>query len=120
MGQDYRDILNIADVCLVSLKKGIEGLGVPSKTYGYFAYAKPVISIMSDKTELANNITVHKAGFNVLQDDIEGFIRAIETFVDNPELVSNFSRNALKIHEELYRKEKALKRYREIIDELIN
>jgi hypothetical protein len=34
LGDDYADVLTLADVCLVSLSKGIEGLGVPSKTYG--------------------------------------------------------------------------------------
>lgn len=118
-GQDYKDVLNIADVCLVSLKKGIEGLGVPSKTYGYFAYGKPVISIMSDETELAKNITSNNAGFNVIQNDIEGFITAIESFLANPNLIKELGENSFRIHNGLYEKSISLQKYRNLIDELI-
>ncbi|NMA74536.1 MAG: glycosyltransferase family 4 protein [Bacteroidales bacterium] len=118
-GQDYKDILNISDVCLVSLKKGIEGLGVPSKTYGYFAYGKPVISIMSDETELAKNITTYKAGFNVMQNDIEGFLTSVESFLENPKLVFECGENSLKIHNSYYKKSISLEKYRDVIDTLI-
>ena len=118
-GQDYKDILNISDVCLVSLKKGIEGLGVPSKTYGYLAYGKPVISIMSDKTELAKNITAYKAGFNVIQNDIDGFISSIESFLANENLVEDFGKNSFRLHTDLYKKSISLEKYSRMIDELI-
>lgn len=118
-GQDYKDVLNIADICLVSLKKGIEGLGVPSKAYGYFAFSKPVISIMSDETELAKSITSHEGGFNIQQEDVKGFINAIESFVDNPNLVDILSKNSFKIHEELYKRKISLSKYRTLVGELI-
>ena len=57
LGSDYTDILKISDVCLVSLAAGIEGIGVPSKTYGYLAAGKPVLAIMSDKTDIAKTCT---------------------------------------------------------------
>lgn len=117
-GQDFKDVLNIADVCLVSLKKGIEGLGVPSKAYGYFAFGKPVISIMSSETELAMNITSYKAGVNIVQNDVDGLITTIEKFVDNPNLIIEFSKNSFKIHEELYEKKISLKKYCSLINEL--
>lgn len=118
-GQDYKDILNISDVCLVSLKKGIEGLGVPSKTYGYLAYGKPVISIMSDETELAKNITAYKAGFNVIQNDVDGFITSIESFLANEKLAKDYGKNSLRLHNDLYKKSISQEKYRNVIDSLI-
>lgn len=118
-GQDYKDIMNISDVCLVSLKKGIEGLGVPSKTYGYLAYGKPVITIMSEETELARNISSSKAGFNVKQNDIKGFSKTIEYFLTNPNSIIDYGNNSLKIHNELYRKNSSLEKYRIVITDLI-
>jgi glycosyltransferase involved in cell wall biosynthesis len=117
-GQDYKDVLNIADVCLVSLKKGIEGLGVPSKTYGYFAYGKPVISVMSGETELAKHITLHNAGFNIEQNNVKGFISSIEKFLESPNLVREFGRNSFKIHRLFYEKSISLKKYCDLVDEL--
>lgn len=117
-GQDYKDVLNIADICLVSLKKGIEGLGVPSKTYGYFAYSKPVISIMSEDTELAKNIIAYNAGFNVSQGDVLGFIKVIRELIENPQKLEILNINSNKIHEELYKKELSLNKYKDMISEL--
>ena len=118
-GQDYKDILNVSDVCLVSLKKGIEGLGVPSKTYGYLAYGKPVISIMSDETELAKNITAYKAGFNVIQNDVDGFITSIESFLANENLVKDYAKNSYRLHNDLYKKSISLEKYSRMVDEII-
>lgn len=118
-GQDYIDILNISDVCLVSLKKGIEGLGVPSKTYGYLAYGKPVISIMSDESELAKNITAYKAGFNVIQNDVDGFITSIESFLANENLVKDYAKNSYRLHNDLYKKSISLEKYSRMVDEII-
>jgi glycosyltransferase involved in cell wall biosynthesis len=118
-GQDYKDILNISDVCLVSLKKGIEGLGVPSKTYGYFAYGKPVISVMSDKTEIATNIITYEAGFNVIQNDVDGFITSIDRLMANRDLVEDFGKNSFRLHNDFYEKSKSLNKYIRMVDELI-
>lgn len=118
-GQDYKDVLNIADVCIVSLKNGIEGLGVPSKAYGYFAYGKPVISLMSDETELAKNITCNNVGFNIKQNDIEKFIAVIKILLENPNLIKEFGENSFKIHKEIYEKSISLEKYCNLIDELI-
>lgn len=118
-GQDYKDILNISDVCLVSLKKGIEGLGVPSKTYGYLAYGKPVILIMSDETELAKNIIAFKAGFNVIQNDVDGFITSIESFLANENLVKDYAKNSYRLHNDLYKKSISLEKYSRMVDEII-
>lgn len=118
--QDYVDILNIADVCLVSLRKGIEGLGVPSKTYGYFAFGKPIISIMSDGTELAKKIVENKAGFNILQGDVSGFINAIDCFLQNGILLEEYGNNSYRIHSDYYKREIALKKYEAILYQLIH
>lgn len=117
--QDYKDILNISDVCLVSLKKGIEGLGVPSKTYGYLAYGKPVISIMSDETELAKNISAYKAGFNVTQNNVDGFITAIENFLANKDLVKVCGMNSFRLHNDHYKKSLSLEKYRNVVDSMV-
>jgi glycosyltransferase involved in cell wall biosynthesis len=106
-------------VCLVSLKKGIEGLGVPSKTYGYFAYGKPVISVMSDKTEIATNIITYEAGFNVIQNDVDGFITSIERLMANRDLVEDFGKNSFRLHNDFYEKSKSLNKYIRMVDELI-
>lgn len=117
-GQDYIDILNISDICLVSLKRGIEGLGVPSKTYGYFAYGKPVIAIMSDQTELAVNINAYKAGASILQGKTEKFIELITYYTNNHDLLKESQQGSLKLYEELYKKRISIDKYYNLIKEI--
>lgn len=118
-GQEYHDVLSMADVCLVSLKRGVEGLGVPSKTYGYFAHGKPIISIMSDRTELAKRITTCRAGFNVEPGDTAAFMAAIEEFLSKPDPLRVFGKNSLGIHNSYYRKETSLNKYKTMVRELL-
>ncbi|MGR5920461.1 hypothetical protein ACT7DD_10010 [Bacillus paranthracis] len=83
LGSDYTDILKISDVCLVSLAAGIEGIGVPSKTYGYLAAGKPVLAIMSDKTDIAKNLHEYNAGGSVIQGEAEKLKVLIMKYMGN-------------------------------------
>ncbi|MFS0821470.1 glycosyltransferase family 4 protein [Bacillus sp. 1P02SD] len=118
-GQDYIDILNISDICLVSLKKGIEGLGVPSKTYGYFAYGKPVIAIMSSDTELATNINNYNAGVSISQGDINRFLDVILQYKNNPNLLIKSKNGSIKLHEDLYKKNKSTDKYYNLVNRML-
>ncbi len=118
-GQEYVDLLNITDICLVSLKLGMEGLGVPSRVYGYFAYGKPVISIMSGQTEIATNISTFNAGTNILQGDIDRLIELIFLYKDNPNFLKKAQSGASKIHEELYEKNISINKYYSLVTEIL-
>jgi glycosyltransferase involved in cell wall biosynthesis len=117
--QAYKDVLNISDVCLVSLKKGIEGLGVPSKIYGYLAYGKPVLSIMSHETEIAKNLISYNAGFNIVQNNVDGFIDTIENFLVNDNLLKECTKNSYRLYDDLYKKSISLEKYSNMIYSII-
>lgn len=119
-GQDYIDILNISDICLVSLKKGIEGLGVPSKTYGYFAFGKPIIAIMSNHTELAKNINSYKAGVSISQGDIIKFTNVLLQYKNNVNLLIEAQKGSYKLHEELYKKNISINKYYSLVKQILN
>ncbi len=114
-GQDYIDALTVSDLCLVSLEKGIEGLGVPSKTYGYLAAGKPVLSIMSSRTDIARDLEQFDCGVNVIQGDITGFEKAINKYYTDPLLQKTASVNARKLYEAKYTKDISVGKYHEMI-----
>ncbi|MEN6414764.1 MAG: glycosyltransferase family 4 protein [Veillonellales bacterium] len=120
LGTDYSDVLNIADVCLVSLEKGIEGLGVPSKTYGYFAAGKPVLAIMSYETDIVKNLNEYNAGGSVLQTDVDGFENLIWRFMENKELVRICGENAKAVFHALYDRQICTDMYYKLITRIIN
>lgn len=43
--EEQNKILNYTDIALVTLSKGMYGLGVPSKTYNILAAGKPILFI---------------------------------------------------------------------------
>ncbi|MFC0475742.1 glycosyltransferase family 4 protein [Robertmurraya beringensis] len=120
LGQDYKDVLNIADVCLVSLAEGIEGLGVPSKTYGYLAAGKPVLAIMSDETDIACDLSKYNAGGNVSQGDYKGLERLILNYLNNPKQINTSGINARKLFNERYERVVCTNQYYRMITKVIN
>ncbi|MBC6003815.1 MAG: glycosyltransferase family 4 protein [Paeniclostridium sordellii] len=64
-GETYNQLLNSADLFITTLDKGIEGLGVPSKTYSYLAAGKPIIAIMNKDSEIGSLVEGNKLGIRV-------------------------------------------------------
>ncbi|RID82708.1 glycosyltransferase WbuB [Mesobacillus zeae] len=118
LGNDYSDILQIADVCLVSLAKGIEGIGVPSKTYGYLAAGKPVLAIMSKETDIAKDLTKYQAGGCVEQGDSIGLQNLLLSYSDNKEILITSAAQAKKLYEKYYTREICTEKYYKLIKEI--
>lgn len=119
-GETYIDMLNMVDYCIVSLEKGIEGLGVPSKTYGYLAYGKPIISIMSLETEISKKINEYSAGLTVIQGDVEKIHAYIKNISQNLKSIEKLKKNSLLLYGDNYTRANSLKKYEEVIKSLIN
>lgn len=72
--------LGLADVSLVTLEKGFEGMVVPSKIYGILASGRPVIAIVGKDSEITHIIREAKCGKIIqigdsqyLEDSIVGY-----------------------------------------------
>lgn len=57
------DILNECDLALVTLSKGMFGLGVPSKTYNILAAGKPILYIGEPGSEIGLLVKEHDLGW---------------------------------------------------------
>ena len=75
--------LNAANIALVTLEKGVEGLGVPSKFYPILAIGKPVIAIMSSKSEVALTIFENDIGYVVEQGNKQTLKSIIKHIASN-------------------------------------
>ena len=119
-GEDFSDILKISDCYIVSLIDGLYGLCAPSKTYSYFMTGRPVICVMDEKTEIGLDITQNNAGFIVKNGNSESLAMYIERLKNEPELISRMSKNARSIFLNKYEKEKCLKKYCDLIAQLLD
>lgn len=61
-GEEYNNLLNCADLFISTLQEGIEGLGVPSKTYTYMSVGKPLIAIMNKNSEIGSMVSEKNLG----------------------------------------------------------
>jgi len=69
--EDLGALLSLADVGLVSLLEGQEGLSVPSKTFGLMAAGVPVLAVMSERSEIARMVQEVECGVWVRPGDTQ-------------------------------------------------
>lgn len=76
------EVLNDSDLSLVTLVKGMYGLGVPSKTYNILAAGKPILYIGERGTEIWQTVEENVIGFCFEPDDrkcIVSFLQSLGT-----------------------------------------
>lgn len=90
----YAAMLARADVCLVTMEKGLEGTCVPSKFYAYMAAGKPTIAIVDPTCEVALALAEQDCGVAVTQGDSTALAESIRTLLANPSRLTSMSKNA--------------------------
>lgn len=108
--------LNAADVSLISLERGAEGLGVPSKLYPVLAVGKPVIALMGGHAEVARIVTDHSLGEVLPQGDVDGLCHAIQAIADDPEHQRAIGIEARRVFLDRFDKPIAMEAYRQTLE----
>ncbi len=103
------DSMAAADVHLVSLLPGIEGLIVPSKFYGILAAGRPAIFIGDPEGELAREIRATETGLVIAMGDSEALARELETLRADPARLARLGVNARHHAEERHSSQRAIK-----------
>lgn len=114
-GEDFQDALNISDVFVVSLEKGLTGLAVPSKTYSYMMAGKPVIAIMGTNSDISKDLIEKRAGFAIEVGEVENLVNAIRELKKNEQLRIEMGLNIRRVFEEKYTTEKSTAKYVDMI-----
>lgn len=86
--------LATADVAVITLEKGIEGLSVPSKTAYAMASGAALLGIVNRPSEVAETIERHQCGLCVDPKDLEGVFIAIQRFRSDPKFLLECRRRA--------------------------
>jgi glycosyltransferase involved in cell wall biosynthesis len=110
--------LSCADVGLVSLARGQEGLSVPSKTLGLMAAGVPVIGIMSNISEIGRVITEEECGVVIEPGDSKALVRAILELHNTPERLKTMGENARNAIQGKYNLRSAAQAYYEMVCDL--
>lgn len=118
-GNEYKEALEMSDVFIVSLEKGLSGLAVPSKTYSYMMAGKPVIAVMDQDTDIAQELRRYNAGYSVEVGNNEKLVEAIYNLKDDNELVNEMAKNCRKLYLNKYTTKKGTEQYVKTINELM-
>ena len=92
-GEEYNNLLNCANLFITTLQQGIEGLGVPSKTYTYMSVAKPLIAIMSENSEIGSMVNQYKLGKQFNNKEYHKIAEFILELKNSNELYNEISKN---------------------------
>lgn len=77
-------VLSAGDVHIVTVKRGLEGVIVPSKLYPILAAGKPVLAVCTPETDVARIIRRAGCGIVVDPDDSAGVAAAIRELAADP------------------------------------
>ncbi|MPQ43507.1 glycosyltransferase family 4 protein [Clostridium tarantellae] len=114
-GEEYNNLLNCASIFISTLQKGIEGLGVPSKTYTYMAVGKPIIAIMSKESEVGNMVNKYTLGKQFSNNDVDGIVDYIIKIQKDRKLYKEVCNNVNYIFKKKYERKKVTKKFYEVI-----
>jgi glycosyltransferase involved in cell wall biosynthesis len=108
-------VLGAGDIHIVTVKRGLEGVIVPSKLYPILAAGKPVLVVSTPLTDAASIITKAGCGVVVDPDDPAGVAAAIREIAVHPERVAEMGKRARAISPD-YDKLTELKKFVNVIE----
>lgn len=103
--------LNQADVCLVTLGTGYEGLIVPSKIYGIMAVGKPALYIGPSYGEIPDLIRQHSIGWVVEPGNENQLVDVILEAARRPDLRKSYGANARRAFDSFYERKLSTAKY---------
>jgi glycosyltransferase involved in cell wall biosynthesis len=98
---DFTDMLASANVSLVALEPGAEGLGVPSKFYNILASGRPVVALVAPGSEVAHVIEENQCGVRVERNG-EELAAVLADLESHPDKVKEMGERARQACEENY------------------
>jgi colanic acid biosynthesis glycosyl transferase WcaI len=94
--EEYSDLLAAADIGLVTLARGAEGIGVPSKFYSILASGRPTVAVVARNSEVALVLNETHSGHQVDPGDSESLAHVIEKLAASPAERALLGTNARK------------------------
>lgn len=107
--------LSLADLHLVTLRRGFEGLVVPSKTYGAMASGRPILYIGDLSGEIARMIVEQQVGIAIPVCDPASVRVQILAYLDDPDRRAREGENALQASRNLFNRQSALDWYSSLL-----
>ena len=111
-------VMMAGDLHIVTVRRGLEGVVVPSKLYSILAAGRPVLVVASAQSDAARIVRDTKCGLTAEPEDAEGVAAAIRSARDNPGHLAEMGRRAREAAAK-YARVKELQVFRAIVEEVL-
>lgn len=91
---DIASVMAAGDMQIVTIKRGLEGLLVPSKIYSILAYGRPVLAVVPSESDVAEIVRTTGSGVVADPSSPEDVIDKLVWARDNPNAVEKMANSA--------------------------
>jgi colanic acid biosynthesis glycosyl transferase WcaI len=89
--EEVPQVMAAGDMHIITVKRGLEGVVVPSKVYNILAAGRPLLAVATDKAEVTRFARRDGCGISVDPDDPAGLAEAVRGVLKAPERLANMS-----------------------------
>jgi glycosyltransferase involved in cell wall biosynthesis len=108
-------VLSAADIAVVVLERGFEGLSVPSKTYGAMAAGVAILGLIEPHSEIGRTIIEEQCGIVVEDPTGPRIARVINELANEPHRLAEMGANARAAFLSKYSLTHAVERYDSVL-----
>ena len=113
--EKVKAVINSGDIHIITIKKGLEGLVVPSKLYTILSAHKPILAICPESSDVAKIIKQFNCGLVADPESPDQIAEAMAIFYNNRKDLTPYCENA-KAAAEFYDQEEQLKTFKNEIE----
>jgi glycosyltransferase involved in cell wall biosynthesis len=112
-------VMAAGDVHIISVRRGLEGVVVPSKLYSVLAAGRPVLAVAPEESDVVQIVREARCGLAADPDDPAGVASALRTMRDNPRELTDMGQRAREVAKK-YARVNELKRFVGVVKEATN
>jgi len=112
--------MGAADVALVTMKPGAEGVMMPSKTYSALAAGQAVVAICPEASDLADTIKAHDCGWVVVPGDVKRLSELLIEIVRQPAELLRRRQNAWRAGQQVFDQRALATAWHEALEAALN
>ena len=90
-------VMAAGDLHVVTIRRGLEGVVVPSKLYNILAHGRPILAIAAEKAEVTRLAQRYECGIAADPDDPTQVATAVQRLLETPEYLEHLSRQAREL-----------------------
>lgn len=112
------DVYSACDLCIIPLKKGVIGNGVPSKAPILMACKRVILNSVEITSEYAKMFTENDIGVAVDVNDYDGLANAVRSLYNSPEKIKRMANNAYEFGKSNYSSTQSISKLMQLFEKV--